>query len=74
MLTTFRLRYVKRLGMECCFDKLWHPSAFLSDACAFLRKKYSYLDVAPEPLAFRNKELEGLLKLNFGRLVLGVSF
>ena len=94
MLTTFRLRYVKRLGMECCFDKLrhpsaflsgrlgmeccfdklWHPSAFLSGACVFLRKKYSYLDVAPEPLAFRNEELEGLLKLNFGRLVLGVSF
>ena len=88
LLTTFRLRYVKRLGMECCFDKLrhpsaflsgrlgmdccfdklWHPSAFLSGACA------SYLDVALEPLAFRNEELEGLLKLNFGRLVLGVSF
>ena len=46
----------------------------MSGACAFLRKKYSYLDVAPEPLAFRNEELEGLLKLNFGRLVLGVSF
>ena len=77
MLTTFRPRYVKRLGIECCLDKLWHPNAFLSGACAFLRKKYSYLDVldvAPEPLAFRNEELEGLLKLNFGRLVLGVSF
>ena len=74
MLTTFLLRYVKRLGIESCFDKLRHPSAFLSGACAFLRKKYSYLDVAPEPLAFRNEELEGLLKLNFGRLVLGVSF
>ena len=46
----------------------------MSGACTFLRKKYSYLDVAPEPLAFRNEELEGLLKLNFGRLVLGVSF
>ena len=45
-----------------------HPSAFLSGACAFLRKKYSYLDVAPEPLAFQNEELEGLFKLNFGRL------
>ena len=74
MLTTFRLRYVKRLGIECCLDKLRHPSAFLSGACAFLRKKYSYLDVAPEPLAFQNEELEGLFKLNFGRLVLGVSF
>ena len=74
MLITFRLRYVKRLGIECCLDKLRYPSAFLSGACAFLRKKYSYLDVAPEPLAFWNEELEGLLKLNFGRLVLGVSF
>ena len=40
----------------------------------FSEKKYSYLDVAPEPLAFRNEMLEGLLKLNFGRLVSGVSF
>ena len=55
----------KWLGIECCL---------LSGACTFLRKKYSYLDVAPEPLAFRNEELEGLLKFNFGWLVLGVSF
>ena len=41
----------------------------MSGACAFVRKKYSYLDVAPEPLAFRNEVLEDLLKLNFGRLV-----
>ena len=41
-------------------------SAPLSGACTFLRKKYSYLDVAPEPLAFRNEELEGLLEFSFG--------
>ena len=54
----------KWLGIECCL---------LSGACTFLRKKYSYLDVAPEPLAFRNEELEGLLEFSFGWLVLASS-
>ena len=40
----------------------------------FWRKKYSYLDIAPEPVAFRNEELEGLLKFSFGRLVLAFSY
>ena len=47
----------KQLGIECI------ECCLLSGACAFLRKKYSYLDVldvAPEPLAFRIEELEGL--------------
>ena len=50
-----------------CLAEYFVPFSFLlSGACTFLRKKYSYLDVAPEPLAFRNEELEGLLEFSFG--------
>ena len=56
----------KRLGIECCL---------LSGACTFSEEKVflSGCSVAPEPLAFRNEELEGLLEFSFGWLVLASS-
>ena len=48
----------KRLGIECCL---------LSGACTFSEEKVflSGCSVAPEPLAFRNEELEGLFRVQF---------
>ena len=66
----------KRLGIECI------ECCLLSGACTFSEEKVflSGCSVAPEPLAFRNEELEGPLEFSFGWLVLasffvsGVSF
>ena len=43
--------------------QMWKPNTrgVTQVVCAFLKKKYIHLGVAPEPLAVWNKELEGLV-------------